>query len=263
MARPSRHDLPFGESYADHPIKARPSKTCGAVWTVPSRARRTLTSCYFVDEAGDPVLFTRGGRVAIGREGCSRYFALGLTWALDPAQLERDLASLRQDLLADRYFANVPSMQREAKKTAIFFHAKDDVAEVRREVFKVLLRHPLQFFAVYRDKESLLAEVRAQQATDPAYRYHQNHVYDRLVTRLTRERLHRDGGYSVQFARRGASDRTAALSAAMERARLDFATRWGITSEAPLAVAAGSPQDSAGLQATDLHALGAAALSRA
>jgi hypothetical protein len=34
---------------------------------------------YFVDEAGDPVLFDGRGRVLIGMEGCSRYFARNLT----------------------------------------------------------------------------------------------------------------------------------------------------------------------------------------
>jgi hypothetical protein len=40
--------------------------------------------------------------------------------------------------LADPYFKGVPSMQADAKKTALFFHAKDDLPEVRREVFRVL-----------------------------------------------------------------------------------------------------------------------------
>jgi hypothetical protein len=33
---------------------------------------------YFVDEARDPVLFDAKGRVLVGSEGCSRYFAVGL-----------------------------------------------------------------------------------------------------------------------------------------------------------------------------------------
>jgi hypothetical protein len=33
---------------------------------------------YFVDEAGDPTLFDRKGKVIVGTEGCSRFFRLGL-----------------------------------------------------------------------------------------------------------------------------------------------------------------------------------------
>jgi hypothetical protein len=35
------------------------------------------------------------------------------------------------------------------------FHAKDDLPEVRREVFALLRRHPLRFLAVVRDKQKL------------------------------------------------------------------------------------------------------------
>ena len=33
---------------------------------------------YFVDEAGDAVLFGSRGKVLIGSDGCSRFFMLGL-----------------------------------------------------------------------------------------------------------------------------------------------------------------------------------------
>ena len=105
---------------------------------------------YFVDEAGDPVLFDGKGRVLIGTEGCSRYFAVGLLDVADAAKLAAELDQLRAGLLADPYFKNVPSMQPEARKTALYFHAKDDLPEVRREVFKLLQRHELKFSAVAR-----------------------------------------------------------------------------------------------------------------
>ncbi len=93
---------------------------------------------YFVDEAGDATLFDRHGRIIVGTEGCSRYFILGLLNNPQPDRLGRDLEELRASLLSDPYFAKVPSMQPEAKKTALAFHAKDDVPEVRREVFHLL-----------------------------------------------------------------------------------------------------------------------------
>ena len=71
----------------------------------------------------------------------------------DPVALGADLNALRQTLLADPYFSGVPSIQPERRKTAVAFHAKDDLPEVRREVFRVLLRHEIQFVAVVRDKK--------------------------------------------------------------------------------------------------------------
>ncbi len=206
---------------------------------------------YFVDEAGDSVLFNRRGRVIIGTEGCSRFFILGLLDVADPLALSDDLDELRANLLADPYFKDVSSMQPSAGKTAHAFHAKDDLPEVRREVFALLKRHELKFFAVVRDKQSVLADVRERNERDPAYRYHPNGLYDQLVKRLFRDRLHKDDAYHICFAKRGFSDRTEALSRALSVARERFRQKWGIISAAPIQVKPSIPKREAGLQAAD------------
>ena len=53
---------------------------------------------YFVDEAGDPVLFNRRKRVVVGNQGCSTYFILGLLDIIDPVRLDRAMTDLRQQL---------------------------------------------------------------------------------------------------------------------------------------------------------------------
>ena len=79
---------------------------------------RLHAKCCFVDEAGDAVLFNRRGKVIVGKPGCSRFFIVGCLDVADPDALAKDLDALRTRLLADPYFAGVPSMQSEAKKTA-------------------------------------------------------------------------------------------------------------------------------------------------
>jgi hypothetical protein len=210
-----------------------------------------LVRDYFVDEAGDGTLFKRRGRVIVGTEGCSRFFILGLVDIEDPASLGWDLEELRGALLAEPYFRGVPSMRPEARKTALVFHAKDDLPEVRREVFSVLLRHELRFFAVVRDKLAVLEYVRHRGEHDSGYRYHPNELYDSLVRRLFRDRLHKDNGYRIHFAKRGRSDRTAALREALEAARQRFAGKTGIAAAAPMDVVATTPSVCPGLQAAD------------
>jgi len=117
--------------------------------TIPLRS-------YFVDEAGDATIFDGRGRVLIGEPGCSRYFILGVLDVPNPAGLQDELNALRQSLLADPYFKKVPSMQADSRKTALMFHAKDDLPEVRREVFTVLKKYPLRFLAVVRNKQRVL-----------------------------------------------------------------------------------------------------------
>jgi len=207
---------------------------------------------YFVDEAGDAVLFNRKGRVIVGTEGCSRYFILGLLDVTDPTSLHAQMEDLRARLLADPYFRGVPSMQPEARKTALAFHAKDDLPEVRREVFALLRRiKGLRFFAVVKDKQRVVDYVRQRNEHDPGYRYHPNELYDYLVRRLFRDRLHKEDEYVICFARRGRSDRTAALKRALEQARERFYQRWGIKSQSVVQVVVGRPEESGGLQAVD------------
>ncbi|MEB3146419.1 MAG: hypothetical protein VKL02_09820 [Cylindrospermopsis raciborskii 1523720] len=93
---------------------------------------------YFVDEAGDPVIFNGKGKILIGSDGCSQFFILGLLDVANTESLSQDLENLRANLLAGPCFKKVPSMQPENKKTALYFHAKDDIPEVRREVFNLL-----------------------------------------------------------------------------------------------------------------------------
>lgn len=207
---------------------------------------------YFVDEAGDGTLFARRGQVIVGTKGCSRFFMLGLLDVPDPQALEYEMTTLRASLLADPYFANVPSMQPKTRKTAVAFHAKDDLPEVRREVFTLLKNVPgLRFFAVVTDKLRVLEYVRQRNLRQPSYRYHPNELYDYLVRRLFRDRLHKDDGYTICFAARGKANRTVALRKALEQARQNFHTKKGISSDTPVQLQAGVPAQFAGLQAVD------------
>jgi len=206
---------------------------------------------FFVDEAGVPTLFDSRGKVMVGLPGCSRFFILGALDVEDPARLATELADLRARLVTDPYFKDVPSMRPDGKKTALFFHAKDDLPEVRREVYALLRQHRVRFSAIVRDKLRVLAYVRRHNETDPEYRYTPNELYDFMVRRLFKQRLHTHGSYRICFARRGNADRTLALTDALISARQRFAAERGITAHPPIEVVPASPVREAGLQAVD------------
>ena len=207
---------------------------------------------YFIDEGGDGTLFSSKGKVLIETEGCSRFFILGLLDVPDPATLQHRFDDLRVRLISDPYFKDVPSMQAKWQKTAVFFHAKDDVPEVRREVFRLLRdTEGLRFFAVVADKWRALEYVREQNESDSNYRYHPNELYDYLIPRLFKERLHQSSEYHITFSKRGKSDRTAALRQALQIARDRFAEQQNVISSASLQVSEAAPKAQAGLQAVD------------
>jgi hypothetical protein len=206
---------------------------------------------YYVDEAGDPTLFDRRGKVVIGCQGCSRFFMLGLLDVPDPVKLTQDLEELRARLLADPYFRGVPSMQAAAKKTAVAFHATDDLPEVRREVLALLAAAEVRFFAVVKRKQSVLEYVQSRNRVSPDYRYQHNELYDYMVRRLFKQRLHKDSAYNLWFAMRGAADRNAALREALAEARTRFTQDTGIAATGPLAVLPCLSRTCACLQAAD------------
>ena len=185
---------------------------------------------------------------SLGARGISHW---GLAEIGSPEALAGELDALRARLLADPYFKDMPSMQPDRRKTALAFHAKDDVAEVRREVFAVLVRHPIRFFAVVKSKRAVLEYVRSRNAAVPGYRYNSNELYDLLVRRLFRDRLHDASAYRIVFARRWGSDRTAAMRAAIGVARQRFTEKFGIERSCAIEVAASTPAQSPGLQAVD------------
>lgn len=176
---------------------------------------------------------------------------LGLAYVLHPTLLAEDLIALHRQLLNDAYLKQIPSLHPEGGKTALAFHAKDDVPEVRKEVFQLLLRHEIKFFAVVRNKHAVVTSVLHRNERDATYRYSQNELYDALISRLFKERLHQHDEYRIHFAKRGSSDRTHSLHDALNKARLNFQRKWGVTSNSPIQAILSVPKNCVHLQATD------------
>jgi len=210
------------------------------------------TLFYFIDEGGDDSLFAKGGESVIGRDGVSSYFLLGKLEIHDPPALRGKLEALRQSLLADTYFSRIPSFDPANQKTALGFHAKDDLPEVRCEVWKLLRSEGdnLRFYAVMKDKQSLAKEVVERRAREPAYRHHKNSLYDDLMRQLF-NKFHRIAdAMDITFSERGSSDRTKAFQKAISQAGGEFEAAYGVplpTQE----VRCSTPRLDAGLQAVD------------
>jgi hypothetical protein len=231
-----KQKIPVTDVYPNHghlPLTFRVGKDGIPLWGMLQRDRVHLRAPYFIDESGDAELFNKRRQVIVGKDGCSWFFIVGLAWIPDADRLELDLEELRKRIVADSYLKKVPSV---TCKTAKMFHAKDDCPEVRREVFALLAKHPIQFFALVRDKLTTVDWVRQRNASDPTFRYNTNTLYDYVIPSLLHDRLHRDAEYHIHFAKRRASDRTEALVNAVAKARALFQTKWGIEGTSPISI---------------------------
>lgn len=180
---------------------------------------------YYVDEAGDGVLFGPRGRLRLEDPDASRYFMLGMVACADAELIAQCLSALRRELSANPLYSSIPSMLPDAQKTARVFHAKDDHPEVRARVFERILTCDFKFFAVIKDMRAVHRYVLSRNQMSADYRYHPNELYDLAVRLLFEQRLHKQEGYRVVFARRGKSDRTAALKEQLMKARQRFSDR--------------------------------------
>ena len=205
---------------------------------------------YFVDESGDGVIFDSRGRMLVGTGAAQDYFIVGMIECSTLQQLIHDFSELRTQLLADPYFKGVPSLQPEARKTAMLFHAKDDIPEVRREVFAVLQRHEFRFYAVVRTMSAVVRRVRFSNQRDPTYRYQPTELYDSAVRRLFDRKLHTRPAFDVVFATRGKA-RTLALREQLLKAQKNSRKAAGTYPDAKIHVRAMHSSENVGLQVTD------------
>jgi len=207
---------------------------------------------YYVDEAGDLTLFDKSGRIIIGHEGISKVFMVGVAHIPDPKDAFQKLEKLRTNILSDSYFQGVPSIQPENRKTAVCFHAKDDLPEVRREVFKLLKGLGVKVQVAVRRK-MVLASIGKFLFRTHRVKIQPDDIYDDLVKRLFKNMLHKADENVIIFARRGKSSRQDALDTAIEKAKADFEAKSGMRSNCLTKVSSGYPSESPGLQIIDYY----------
>lgn len=170
---------------------------------------------FFVDESGDPTFYDHKGNYIVGQPGCSPLLLLGFIETQEPAPIRSAMLELQQEITADPYFRDVPSLA----STRLAFHAKDDLPEIRYRVFKLL------------SKLSFKAQFVVARKIEPVFRnsFHadEREFYDHLVSKLFQNTLHRYEENRIYFAKRGSRERQAPLALAISQGLNDFEKRWG------------------------------------
>ncbi len=103
----------------------------------------------FLDEAGDTTFYGKGKINIIGRLGVSNCFILGLVHFREAFNPIRDtIKNLTRQVEADSYFKDVPSIQKKMLNGGFYFHATDDIPEVRKLFFDHIKKLDCSFEAV-------------------------------------------------------------------------------------------------------------------
>jgi hypothetical protein len=108
----------------------------------------------FLDEAGDTTFYGKGKIPIIGNNGVSNYFIMGMLTIKEPIlEVRKKIISLQENIEADPYLFEIPSIQKKKRKMGYFFHAKDDVPEVRKVMFEFIKSIDCNFDAVIGKKD--------------------------------------------------------------------------------------------------------------
>lgn len=175
---------------------------------------RSAADYFFVDESGDPTFYDRKGNLIVGQEGCSPLLMLGFIETEEPQAIRKALSDLRQSIISDPYFQGVPSLE----QTKVAFHAKDDLPEIRFQVYKLLAQ--LEF------KAQFIVARKIERVFRNNFAANETHFYDHLVTQLFKNCLHRYTENHIYFAKRGSRQRQKPLEAAIQRGVSEFEQQW-------------------------------------
>ena len=194
---------------------------------------------FFVDESGDPTFYDRQGNLIVGQEGCSPILLLGFIETADPYSLRTALLQLQQEIISDTYFSGVPSLA----KTAVAFHAKDDLPEIRYRVYKLLatLDFRAQFVVARKQERTFIKRFGGSE----------NRFYDELISRLFQNVLHRYETNHIYFAKRGSRERQKPLLNAIKRGISRFESKWGRKVQSTFTIQAQIPSGEPCLSVTD------------
>ena len=194
---------------------------------------------FFVDESGDPTFYDRQGSLIVGQPGCSPILILGLVETQAPDPIRQAILALQHEVVQDPYFQDFPSI----KRTAVAFHAKDDLPEIRYRFFKLLasLDFHAQFIVARKIERVFRNNFQAQE----------NAFYDHLVAHLFQNLLHRYAHNFIYFAKRGSRDRQVPLSRAIHRGVERFEEKWDTQVTTTFRVQAQTPRGEPCLSAVD------------
>ena len=170
----------------------------------------------FLDEAGDTTFFGKRKIPIIGsQEGVSLSFIIGMVKFKQDLQPIRDeIIHLQNQVAADPYFKDIPSIQKKINKTGYYFHAKDDLPEVKKIFYDYIKTLNISFEAVVGRK---IYELFARKHNSKA-----NEFYADLLSHLLKNKFRLGGKLVLNIAERGSSTKNNNLVLALDKAKNRF-----------------------------------------
>ncbi|MEW5939741.1 MAG: hypothetical protein AB1750_08785 [Chloroflexota bacterium] len=185
--------------------------------TDSSRGNQPFLRHRFLDEAGDTTFFGKRRAPIVGIEtGVSLCFILGMVRFRSPlTPIRREIVQLQEQVANDRYFKDIPSIQKKkASPKGYYFHATDDTHEARKIFYDYISSLDLSFEAVVGRKIPELF-IRKHNSRESEF-------YSDLLSHLLKNKLQSEGDLVLNVAQRGVVTRNIIFEHALEKATARF-----------------------------------------
>lgn len=192
------------------------------------KKKKDLTSNHrFLDEAGDSTFYGKGKTNIIGQTGVSYSFILGMVKFKEPIETLREkIITLQNSVVDDPYF-QVPSILKKAAKQGYYFHATDDLPEVRKLFFDLIKEVKCSFEAVVGRKSIEFYETK--------HKGKQEYFYADLLSHLLKNKLSKEKKLIIHISDKGNSTKHTNLNLALAKATQRYKSSSGIEEKPVLA----------------------------
>lgn len=182
------------------------------------RIREKLVVHRFLDEAGDTTIFGKGKIIRLGQPGVSSTFILGMVKFREPlAPIRGEIIQLQKKIEADPYFLEVPSIRKKQIAGGYYFHATDDIPEVRKEFYDFIKSKDCSFEAIVGRK---IASIFINK-----HNGNEAEFYADLLSHLLKNKLGQDQHMILNIAEKGSSTRHNNLQSALNKANMRFSKK--------------------------------------
>ena len=170
----------------------------------------------FLDEAGDTTFWGKSKIPIVGKtQGVSLSFILGMVKFKHPLNdIRNKIIKLQNEIVSDEYYKGVPSIEKKKRKSGYFFHATDDLPEVREKFFRFIKTLDLSFEAVVGRKIYNIF-INKHNSNEAEF-------YADLLSHLLKNKFEIGGKLILNIAERGKSTKNHNLEIAVNTAQKRF-----------------------------------------
>ena len=171
----------------------------------------------FLDEAGDCTFYGKKRKSIIGTEGVSSCFIIGMVKFKEPLEpIRLKILEMQNAVALDPYF-QVPSVIKKKTRGGYFFHAKDDLPEIKRLFFDYIKTINFSF-------EAVVARKTVERFTTK-HKDKEEYFYADILSHLLKNKLQKEEGVVLNIAEKGTSTKNNNLTLAFEKAKERYANK--------------------------------------